>query len=240
MEWMPPVSCKSRAKKTTDAHKVDAHLILPTTQLHQPMSSYLSAGAFKLRQAREWVTPTRKESAFLDKGVLTPEEFVKAGDELCFKCPTWQWERGDANKVKAYLPADKQYLVTRNVPCMSRASGMEQQLDNSLSTGVEDDQGESDWCISHTPLTQHEMDSDDFHVLDIPGDSTNTSVPISSKDTHNRNRIDEDEYADLDEFEDNNVLVDEAVATGVSQTKALHGAGDGNIVKVRTYGTLHA
>lgn len=25
------------------------------------------------------------------KGVLTPTEFVLAGDELCFRCPTWSW-----------------------------------------------------------------------------------------------------------------------------------------------------
>jgi ubiquitin-like-conjugating enzyme ATG3 len=31
-----------------------------------------------------------KESQFLDKGVLTPEEFVLAGDQLTHKCPTWR------------------------------------------------------------------------------------------------------------------------------------------------------
>ncbi len=72
------------------------------------MSSYLTAGAYKLRKAREWATPTLKSSAFLERGVLTPEEFVKAGDELVYKCPTWQWESGDPKKAKKYLPSDKQ------------------------------------------------------------------------------------------------------------------------------------
>ena len=31
-----------------------------------------------------------KDSRFLEKGVLTPEEFVIAGDHLCAKCGTWQ------------------------------------------------------------------------------------------------------------------------------------------------------
>jgi len=31
-----------------------------------------------------------KDSRFLEKGVLTPEEFVLAGDHLCAKCGTWQ------------------------------------------------------------------------------------------------------------------------------------------------------
>jgi ubiquitin-like-conjugating enzyme ATG3 len=64
-----------------------------------------------MQNAREWATPTLKESAFLERGVLTPEEFVKAGDELVYKCPTWSWESGDSKKIKNYLPADKQVRV---------------------------------------------------------------------------------------------------------------------------------
>ena len=37
-----------------------------------------------------------------------PEEFVAAGDELVYKCPTWSWEGGDPKKAKSYLPPDKQ------------------------------------------------------------------------------------------------------------------------------------
>lgn len=39
----------------------------------------------------ESVTPPRTVSAFRSKGVLTPEEFVEAGDNLVNKCPTWLW-----------------------------------------------------------------------------------------------------------------------------------------------------
>ena len=61
-----------------------------------------------LRNAREWATPTLKKTAFLSRGVLTPDEFVAAGDELVFKCPTWSWEGGDPKRAKPYLPPDKQ------------------------------------------------------------------------------------------------------------------------------------
>jgi ubiquitin-like-conjugating enzyme ATG3 len=44
-----------------------------------------------LRNAREWAAPVLTESAFLERGVLTPEEFVAAGDQLVYRCPTWTW-----------------------------------------------------------------------------------------------------------------------------------------------------
>jgi len=33
---------------------------------------------------------TLKDSKFIEKGVLTPEEFVLAGDHLVHKCNTWR------------------------------------------------------------------------------------------------------------------------------------------------------
>ena len=78
-----------------------------------------------LRSAREYMTPVLQASQYLEKGVLTPEEFVAAGDLLVMKCPTWAWASGDAKKVKAYLPSDKQYLVTKGAPCMQRVSALE-------------------------------------------------------------------------------------------------------------------
>jgi len=40
------------------------------------------------------------------------------------KCPTWQWSAGDAANAKTYLPKDKQFLITRNVPSTHRASSL--------------------------------------------------------------------------------------------------------------------
>ena len=51
--------------------------------------------------------PVLKDSKFLEKGVLTPEEFLVAGDQLTHKCPTWSWEVGNAKFVNKNLHPEK-------------------------------------------------------------------------------------------------------------------------------------
>lgn len=90
------------------------------------------------KETVEAVTPVSNVSQFRDKGVLTPEEFVAAGDLLVFKCPSWTWEAGDPSKTRDYLPKDKQYLVTRNVPCHRRADGLASSVREMQMEDAED------------------------------------------------------------------------------------------------------
>jgi len=173
------------------------------------------------RAAREYVYPTLKSSAFLEKGVLTPEEFVKAGDELVFRCPTWSWEAGDPKKAKSHLPPDKQYLITRNVPCQSRVASMENNLALD-SAGGEDD----DWLVSH--VVQEKNLEDDFDILDQDGEVVKKNTTKEAAEA-----TEESEYADMADFEDDNVLLDDEAAAAVVSTNDPD--DDGNIVKVRTY-----
>jgi ubiquitin-like-conjugating enzyme ATG3 len=83
------------------------------------------------------------ESKFVESGTLTPEEFVQAGDQLTYKFPTWQWASGESSRRGSYLPGDKQYLITRNVPCRERVRALDYVLDHETRT-------EGDWLLPDT------------------------------------------------------------------------------------------
>ena len=63
------------------------------------------------------------ESEFLEKGTLTPDEFVIAGNKLVNQCPTWTWEEGEKKQKWNFLD-EKQFLQTRNVACLTRVSSL--------------------------------------------------------------------------------------------------------------------
>jgi ubiquitin-like-conjugating enzyme ATG3 len=86
------------------------------------------------------LTVTNTESRFVENGTLTPEEFVQAGDQLTFKFPTWQWEGGEPSRRVSYLPADKQYLITRNVPCRVNVRALDYALEHKTRT-------EDEWLL---------------------------------------------------------------------------------------------
>jgi ubiquitin-like-conjugating enzyme ATG3 len=102
--------------------------------------------------AADYVTPVLASSQFREKGVLTPEEFVAAGDMLVLRCPTWAWQAGDPAKARPFLPPGKQFLVTRNVPCQRRAvalsTGAEDEVLVSGSAGGEEE--EEEWSLTHS------------------------------------------------------------------------------------------
>ena len=136
--------------------------------------------------AGEHIMPVLKDSQFAESGVLTPEEFVAAGDHLVHHCPTWQWATGDTGKVKNYLPKEKQFLVTRSVPCYRRikqvlgnydASTMEQIVDSEADT-------EGGWVATHgttggvSETPQSAEETAEPAVADVKGNTTYLNVLI--------------------------------------------------------------
>lgn len=71
-------------------------------------------------------------------------------------------EKGDASKTRDYLPADKQYLVTRGVPCLRRATSLaytDADEDAERLLSFDNDSGKGDeWVETHAGRQSH-MDS---------------------------------------------------------------------------------
>lgn len=195
-----------------------------------------------LRQAREYLTPVRQTTAFLSRGVLTPAEFVQAGDELVFKCPTWSWEKGDLLKARGHLPKEKQYLIIRNVPCPIRACTMENSIlsetEVEMSSPNLNNDEDSGWLMSHimNSIQQQQAEEndnnveDDFDLVNSDGEIISKPSPPTPPPSVQVNENEENEYSNMEDYEDSNILMDDAYA------QAIPGSGaDSNILKVRTY-----
>jgi ubiquitin-like-conjugating enzyme ATG3 len=170
----------------------------------------------------------------LEKGVLTPEEFVKAGDELVYRCPTWAWEGVatgmDPKKVRDYLPADKQYLITRGVPCQTRS--VEQEVTLEAIDGGEYAEGDADeqWLVSEVVSQKNKTIEDEFDILDEEGEVVDMKPPAKqTEDSGNAAaQQGDEEYADMDAFEDDDVIQD--VDQDIVQPD-----DEDNVLRVRTY-----
>lgn len=197
-------------------------------------------GVFK--DAAERVLPVRKESGFRAEGVLTPEEFVAAGDFLVGACPTWRWEAGDGAKARPYLPPGKQYLVTRNVPCLRRAAAFADAGDALPETEVE---GEDGWLAAgETGGAGADGDADAVDMsleagtsgsVGGAGAATRESVEVVEAEAAGGDS-DSDDIPDMADFEEEEEEEDQAAAAPAPVAPAgSDPAGDDGILRTRTY-----
>lgn len=128
-----------------------------------------------IHYVRNLVTPVLQTSNF-ESGILTPTEFIEAGDFLVYKCPTWEWSAGDIKKRKKYLPPDKQYLVTRNVPCLQRCSASN-CTDNIMQDG--------DWTVFTTENNENDDLEDKYFDVE-----TSLDVNVISHEVDDENEDD--------------------------------------------------
>ncbi|XP_023347680.1 ubiquitin-like-conjugating enzyme ATG3 [Eurytemora carolleeae] len=165
----------------------------------------------------EFLTPVLKESKFQETGVLTPEEFVAAGDHLVHHCPSWQWAVGDQAFIKDYLPADKQFLITKNVPCYKRCKQMEYRGEEMV---LDNDDPEGGWVDTHH---YHEKDEVETQV---------SEMTLEDKSEEKEEDVEDEEAVDMDEFVEQGGL-EEDTNTVITEPKLASKGGE--ILSTRTY-----
>lgn len=170
-------------------------------------------------------TPVLKESKFRETGFITPEEFVTAGDFLTGHCPTWQWATVTNSKAcKDYLPADKQFLITKNVPCSKRCRHLMDSLKNTQEKVVEVETGEGGWVDTHY-LDNNTSDSasgvNPIHEIVDEEEEKKPSLrhisELAGEENEKEEEEDEDEEAvDMDEEYDHHIRDDDDETTVIA------------------------
>jgi len=170
----------------------------------------------------EFLTPVLKESKFQETGVITPEEFVAAGDHLVHHCPSWQWAAGSSDCVRDYLPQDKQFLITRNVPCYKRCRQMEYR--GELEKVLDSEDPEGGWVDTH-----HFQETDPTALANTVKEMVLEEPAVDVPDDESE----AEEAIDMEDFVESGML-EEDTAT-VESVQEESSASGGEILSTRTY-----
>ena len=162
---------------------------------------------------RDRYTPVTHTSTFRQTGQITPEEFLAAGDYLVYKFPTWSWaDADDPSRRVSYLPAGKQFLVTRNVPCHRRLdddfagdAGHEEALVHDGEdfrarggTGGADDDDEG-WLRTGGLASSQPLKAKQVRTVDDSGNAE-------------KDDIDDDDIPDMEDEDDDEAIIRDAGA----------------------------
>ena len=185
--------------------------------------------------------------------MLTPEEFVAAGDFLVSTCPTWSWDGGDTTKRRAYLPADKQFLVTRNVPCRCRAADLlSGDLEEELVGGTEGGSGDDAWLATGGRGGVDAAPEDDavdmslaadveekLAVRDASDDAAANDACVADPGGGDDDGDDDSDVPDMEDFvveeEDDTVTIHPRATAGGAAGDAASDPASDAILKTRTY-----
>ena len=158
-----------------------------------------------LKNMADYLTPVLSSSQFAATGVLTPAEFELSGDQLTHSVRTWTWQTAPRAAQKDYLSAQKQYLITRNVPCACRARqyGM-QGADERM---VEEDAagGEDGWLSTHTGGSGEAAgEIEHADVSDIPAAVRPAAAAPAAADAAGG---EDEEIGDIDDVGDDDLMM---------------------------------
>lgn len=186
------------------------------------------------------VTPVLKESRFREEGVITPAEFVAAGDHLVHQCPTWHWASGEKNYIQSYLPENKQYLCTKGVPCHKRFSQMFKVKgdENRVLEETDNDGGWIDAGFVETDDNSADNDYDQFKSENVIKGIE--AIDISESKSGDNGLNDDEEPEDFDAFmqenmddEEDDLIVQRVTPQPTSFTDAQ--ASESDVLQTRTY-----
>lgn len=171
------------------------------------------------------------DSSFLKTGKLTPDEFVIAGDFLVQNFPSWSWGSGSKDKIRSHLPADKQFLQTKNVPCLPRK---EEKVEEKSVEGEGED-GWMDTGLGETTAVE------DLHELGeaLPTPQSGVVTGIATKDeSSSEGEEDEEEVAeigDLDAYDYGAAAIAEEDSGALGSAASGLGGDGASVVRTRTY-----
>jgi len=178
----------------------------------------------------EKFVPILKESKFKETGVLTPEEFIIAGDYLTHHFPTWSWSKAvNSSYEKDYMTQaagsnEKQFLITRRVPCYRRCAQL--QYDPQLELIIKDEHSQEEWVDTHFYSTEFTNEA-----RELPSEKSQPikETPIvPDEDEEDEAPMDMDDFMAADEAEDPNCFKPPTTQDTEMET-------EDNVLKTRTY-----
>lgn len=188
----------------------------------------------KVLGVAEYLTPVLKESKFYETGVINPDEFFAAGEHLTHHCPTWQWGAGEESKLKPYLPADKQFLFTKNVPCYKRVK----QVDNhqeDMEKVIGEDDGDGGWVDTHHNLAVGQA-AEGVSEMKIDSKDAKPAVRSGGAAAAGNDDDDDEPAEDMEEFEESGMLdADDKATLDVQKAQSQENTEGGGILQTRTY-----
>jgi ubiquitin-like-conjugating enzyme ATG3 len=121
------------------------------------------------------------------------------------KCPAWKWEGGDPKKAVSYLPKDKQFLITRNVPCAERASDLQKQAERTTYKDVEVE-GDEGWVCDEEGAGGADAEAEDVPTMGA------ASAKPAANNAGDEDDDDDGEIPDMDSYSNEDNIDEAAVA----------------------------